>query len=134
MPLKFVKKYSRQDIRDNPDWLYVFGDNLVGKGFGGQAREARGELNTIGIPTKYAPGTLPQDYFSDTDNETDQECINHVIMGKFIHIAILLERGYTVVFPEDGVGTGLAELPKRAPKLFTAITKSTQHLKETYGE
>jgi len=48
-------KIYRKDLKNNPDVLYLFGDNLVQKGFGGQAKEMRGEPNAEGIPTKKLP-------------------------------------------------------------------------------
>lgn len=51
MPLVEVERYTRQDIRAHPNWLYVFGDNLKEQGFGGQAAQAGGETNnTVGVP------------------------------------------------------------------------------------
>ena len=37
------------------------------KGYGGQAREMRGEPNSIGIPTKWAPDSNKSSYFCDGD-------------------------------------------------------------------
>ncbi len=54
MTLLYIKKYTRAYIRAHPDWLFVFGDNMMRRGFGGQAAEARGEPNAIGIATKRA--------------------------------------------------------------------------------
>ncbi len=42
MPIETVHRYTRAEIRAPRDALYVFGDNLAGPGFDGQAREARG--------------------------------------------------------------------------------------------
>jgi hypothetical protein len=39
-----------------------------------------------------------------------------------------LTRGETVVIPADGLGTGLAELPTRAPKIFAFIEANIQAL------
>lgn len=42
--MKVIKmdNITRQFVRDNPQYLFLFGDNLIGKGFGGQAKEMRG--------------------------------------------------------------------------------------------
>ena len=52
-----IREYiAHKGIRAHPCRLYGFGDNhLERKGYGGQARECRGEANAIGIPTKRAP-------------------------------------------------------------------------------
>jgi hypothetical protein len=58
---------TRQRVRENLDTIFIFGDNLQEKGFGGQAREMRGEPNAIGIPTKNAPDLRESSFFSDQD-------------------------------------------------------------------
>jgi hypothetical protein len=56
MPLIIQKQwYTKEEIQCNPDKIYVFGDNEVRKGNGGQAKACRGEPNTIGIRTKALP-------------------------------------------------------------------------------
>ena len=46
MPIETVHRYTRAEIRSRPDALYVFGDNLAGRGFGGQAR---GGSKAVGV-------------------------------------------------------------------------------------
>ena len=48
------KFYTITDVRKHSDYLYIFGDNDVGIGKGGQAI-IRDEHNAIGIPTKKEP-------------------------------------------------------------------------------
>jgi len=105
--------YNRAAIRAHPDWLFVFGDNLEGRGLGGQAREARGEPNAVGIPTKRAPRRTDDAYLSD-----DDEFIMLHWTKAFHRINMHLMSGGTVVWPKRGVGTGMAELEKRAPGLW----------------
>src|SRR3972149_600556 len=65
MPIIFQKHYTRDGIKKNRNCWYVFGDNMMRYGYGGQAKEARGEFNAIGIPTKWSP----HKYFSRKDVE-----------------------------------------------------------------
>ena len=65
--IEVVRRYTRAEIKANPDKLYVFGDNMARVGLGGQAKEARGEPNSVGIPTKWRPGKNDGDYFSNQD-------------------------------------------------------------------
>lgn len=124
---KFIK---RGDLRANPSRIYVFGDNMVRRGLGGQAREMRGESNAIGVPTKWCPGTDTLDYFDDHDW---QGCAVHMaIDGAFNAIEAALELGKDVVIPSDGLGTGLAELPTRAPKIHAYIEDRIRELEEKY--
>lgn len=128
MPLLYIKHYTRQLIKDHTDWLFVFGDNLKRTGRAGQAAEARGEPNAVGIATKHAPGLRDKDFFTDNDialwvsseKETLFRLIKHVFSGG------------VVIWPLDGIGTGLADLPKRAPELWKTIEAARLDL-EKYG-
>jgi hypothetical protein len=111
MPIRYQKFIRRQDLRNNRDTFYVFGDNMQRIGYGGQAREMRGEPNAIGVVTKWAPSNDNTAFFDDMP-----DCFTRVSFD-LARISRLLEQGKTVVVPEDGIGTGLAQLPRRAPKL-----------------
>lgn len=115
MPLEFRDWIVRQDLRKEPDKFFVFGDNVRRTGLGGQAKEMRGEPNAIGVATKWFPGRESHDYFSDT-----KLCQDHVENDLF-KIDTLLKAGKTIVVPRDGIGTGLSELPQRAPRLDAYI-------------
>lgn len=104
----------RQKLRDNPNVLYVFGDNDIRKGLGGQAKEMRGEPNAIGISTKKLPNN--EDNAFKTDEEFDENCriINEDI-GKVIK-AMASGQYKSLVIPVLGVG--MAKLPEKAPKTY----------------
>jgi hypothetical protein len=55
MPVLRQKWITRDDLRANPNVLYLFGDNERREGLGGQAKEMRGEPNAIGVRTKASP-------------------------------------------------------------------------------
>lgn len=128
--IKYIKRYTRKFIREHPNDIFVFGDNVSRIGFGGQAKEARGELNTIGIPTKWYPNNSTNSYFSDKDFYDDSG-LKDLIDLDFSHIKLNLLAGSDVYFPEDGIGTGLAQLNSRAPKIFAYIQN---RIKELEGE
>lgn len=116
MPILRMKRIPREMLQANPEWLFVFGDNVLRTGFGGQAAAMRGEPNAIGIPTKWKP-TMDEDaFFTD-----DSACFAAVIPDLRRALDAVLD-GRTVVFPEAGIGTGLAQLPVRAPMLHAFIT------------
>ena len=114
MPIKIVKRYSREEIRSNPNWLYVFGDNFVRQGYGGQAAAARDEPNSIGIATKLTPYHDDSAFLRDTHFKMAKAEIDK----KFNILTAHLNKGGTVVLPADGIGTGLADLPRKAPKIW----------------
>jgi len=129
MPVKFMEHYTRQDLRDNPHDLYVFGDNFSRMGYAGQARECRCEPNAIGIATKRAPSMSEAAFLTDADfyawDEANSDAFNH--------IEAHLISGGTVVFPSFGLGTGLAQLAQRAPKIWAELQVWLDEWKARYG-
>ena len=115
--MRYEKHITRQMLKDNPNTLFVFGDNMLGRGLGGQAAEMRGEPNAVGIPTKYMPGMGEADFFIDDDIRKAKPRIDAAFANLLVHAA----KGGEIVWPKDGIGTGLAELPKRAPKIWALI-------------
>jgi hypothetical protein len=73
--------------------FYVFGDNGRRIGFGGQAKEMRGQPNAIGVATKWEPSNRPNAFFSDT-----MVCRTQVERD-LIQVQRQLERRKTVVVP-----------------------------------
>lgn len=114
MPIEYRKRISRSMLVNEPDTLFVFGDNLLRKGRGGQAAEMRGEPNAVGVPTKKAPSNAASAFFTDEDFDEAVKTIESDLK----QIADHLKAGGNVVWPRDGIGTGLADLPNRAPKIW----------------
>lgn len=115
-----IRRYSRLMIKSNPSVLFAFGDNLARVGYGGQAKEARGEKNVVGIPTKISPALELSD--------EDFEMVKQPIVQAFVILAEHLRNGHDVVWPFDGVGTGLARLPQAAPLIFQGIENCKEAL------
>lgn len=113
--------FSIEQCRTNPGTVFIFGDNSeVRAGMGGQAI-IREQINAIGIATKKFPGNAQKDYFYD--NEYEQNC--KIIDEDIERIkAYIKEQSFKAVcFPKMGVGTGRAELQKRAPLTFCYLTE-----------
>jgi hypothetical protein len=116
--LIYKKFISRADIQATfPTHIYLFGDNMKRVGMGGQAASMRGEPNSFGVPTKWAPDSQTSSYFKDED----WGLVEDAILFPFLIALAWIRAGKTVVTPLDGLGTGLAELPTRAPKIFETI-------------
>lgn len=109
----YQKFIFRDDLRRNPNVLYLFGDNMERVGLGGQAKEMRGEPNAVGIATKRRPSMSEGEFFSDDDYDEVIATMRHDMKPAIEH----LKRGGVVVIPTDGLGTGLSELPQRAPEI-----------------
>lgn len=120
-----IDKYYRQMVKDNPHCLFIFGDNTERKGFGGQAI-IRGLPNTFGIVTKILPNITEESFMSD-DNPEHLELIKKDLedLNK-----LYIEKEYNLVFPTCGLGTGLAQLPKKAPNIYQFLIT---YLNDTYG-
>lgn len=113
MNYTYTQKWiERSDLQDNPDVYYLFGDNTIRKGLGGQAGAMRGEPNAIGIATKMTPTSGSNSFFSDTELEHNCRIIAQDMRKAFQK----RDQGHMIVIPADGLGTGLSELPQRAPK------------------
>lgn len=113
MPVYTQKFIFRSDLKSNPSIMYLFGDNVDRKGLGGQAKEMRGEPNASGVATKRSPSNGDDAFFSDDDYP---EAVR-VIFSDLLPVVEFLKKGGVVIIPEDGLGTGLSELPTRAPKV-----------------
>lgn len=112
MPVKYVKWFTRELLRGEPEARFVFGDNRERVGYGGQAAACRDEPNAIGVATLYAPGRF---YRAD-----DPQALA-TVAGDLYAVAGALATGRTVYAPIDGLGTGLARLPEHAPHLHRLI-------------
>ena len=129
MPIDVVHRYARKDLQANPEKLFVFGDNHARAGHGGQAREARGEPNAVGIRTKKAPTYEEQDFLTDAEYASNIAAI----FADFAPVLTALQRGQIVVWPADGIGTGIAQLPTRAPQTLHFINTLIESLKSVYS-
>lgn len=127
-----LNNITRFMVERDTGTVFVFGDNMCRLGLGGQARAMRGLPNAIGVPTKWYPGTSPADFFSDED--LNNPLVRTRLISSFAEIAALMTTGgMNVVIPEAGLGTGLSELPQRAPKILAFINLSIQAL-ESIGK
>lgn len=110
MPTIIQKRFSIEDCNQNPSYIYIFGDNLIGKGKGGQAiiRDCR---NTYGIPTKRLPSMDEDSFFNDEFDEYEavKSAIEKLAVMKYSRKEV------TFVFPTDGLGTGLAQMKTNDP-------------------
>ena len=107
--LRQTEFWTRESVSNDPDRYYIFGDNEQGIGTGGQAC-IRGLSNAFGIPTKRSPGMAAEDFWSD--DELDANC-------RLIDEAWLkIPTDKPWVISQEGLGTGLSELPERAPRTY----------------
>jgi hypothetical protein len=119
----FQKIIKNEDLRRNfaagVPALYVFGDNVLRKGLGGQAGEMRGEPNAVGVATKYLPSMERDAFFTEESAAIDAQkrILDTDMKPLFSH----LKDGGIVIFPADGIGTGLSRLPELAPTTYAYL-------------
>lgn len=124
MPILYQKMIYRDDLRINPTVFYCFGDNDKREGFGGQAREMRGEPNAVGIRTKVAPSYGPSAFWTDANLE--ENCLK--IAEDLQPVRDALQRGAIVVIPSAGIGTDRAEMVTRCPRTFAYLVARLDEL------
>ena len=117
------KVITRDKIKENPDVLYLFGDNLLRKGLGGQAKEMRGEPNTLGIVSKKYPSNDISSFYTDEDFYPWLEVFSADIRS----LAEKINSGQYKALVIPLIGVGLADLPNKAPRIY-------KYLKTTLDE
>ncbi len=129
MTFRFQSMIKRADLRENPDVIYLFGDNDQRSGYGGQAEEMRGEPNARGVRTKKAPSRRPDAFFSDAEFEENRLQIDNDLFGLWDHLAA----GGDVVCPMNGLGTGLSDLAATAPRTNNFLRHQLENLHTHFG-
>lgn len=125
MPLIFQDRIVSDDLHAYPERLFLFGDNERRLGHGGQAAVCRGRANALGVATKRSPERTHDAYWTDTDYDRVIAIIKCDLAPAFAH----MRKGGTVVCPTAGLGTGHAELPSRAPRVFAELRQCIIKLK-----
>lgn len=100
-------RIARADLVANPKLVYVFGDNVARYGYAGQAAACRDMPNAHGIATLWEPNK----HFDDRDYQK----ITAILIED---IDALAARETNIVFPLDGIGTGLARMEDEAPACY----------------
>lgn len=119
--------WNREDVAKQSDKVFLFGDNTndrVNTHHVPTMTQAviRGLPNAIGIDTKKNRGTSEDSYFTDADFDTFKAQVDEAIQKA-------IDSGKTIVIPEGGIGTGKAQLEKRAPKLFAYLQDKLKSLR-----
>jgi len=121
----FNGNWTLNDVRNNPNKIFVFGDNNARIGKGGQAI-IRDLPNVMGIRTKKGPSTKSAAYYKDSEFEQNSKNI----LEDILEIKKEAMDGMTIVFSNGGYGTGLSSLKNKAPKTFEYLC---QQLKDHFN-
>lgn len=125
-----VNKIIKKDkVKSNPDVLYLFGDNDIRKGLGGQAKEMRYESNCIGVSTKKIPSNDLKSFKYDT--EYLENCIIILDDMNKVKKELITGKYKALVIPQ--IGVGLAKLPINAPRTYQFLVEQLDDL-ENYAK
>lgn len=112
MTVRYLDWYTRPLLQAHAEARFVFGDNCARVGRGGQAAACRDEPNAIGVATLYSPGA-----FYRAHDPVALATVTHDLAN----VADAIAAGRIVYAPLDGLGTGLAQLPRHAPEIHRLI-------------
>ena len=128
----FEGNWTVQDVRSNPNKLYIFGDNTedAKTGYKPQSTQAviRGLPNTFGIDTKHNRYTTQTSYWNDSEFDSFASYLETAITQ--IKNKFSSGNYNSIVFPEGGLGTGKAFLKDKAPRIWEYLN---QRLAEEFG-
>lgn len=109
------KTILRHEVMANPQFIYVYGDNLQRTGWGGMAGQMRGLPNTIGVATKRKPDNNESSFYTDQDFAA----IGRMIYNDVLNVKKKYESGnYIKIVIPTGIGSGRAKMPTKCPKLY----------------
>ena len=131
------KFYNRQEVAENTDKVYLFGDNIKDATDAANGNPhvpvktqavIRGLDNAIGIPTKRNREHYADSYFGNTDGDFN-------LFKKGVDEAIAKARqaiaeGKQVIIPAEGIGTGAAQLQTKAPRLYEYLQNELNKLEQ----
>lgn len=112
----FMDRISRDLLRANRQDTFVFGDNTIRDGYGGQAAAMRGEPNAVGIRVKTLPSLTESSFWDDRDFDLHKMMIDMDLTD--VEKRLRAHPSGQLVVPKYGIGTGLAQLPQRAPQTY----------------
>lgn len=108
---------TREVVTINRNFLFIFGDNDMRCGYGGQAKDMRGERNTHGIRMKKAPSMSRGSFYTDY-TEAERTYNKNTIGADLTAMDIKSQQYDAIVFPTKGIGTGMAQLHENAPSTY----------------
>ena len=127
------KGMIRRELADgfgSEDGIFIFGDNEARRGKGGQAKELRGLDNAYGIRTKKRPSLDESAFWSDKTYKTNIKMMSEDFLEAFMAAG----GGGTLYVPQNGIGTGMAQLKSRAPKTYKWLKTFLDNLIRTGNE
>jgi hypothetical protein len=115
--------WKESDVKANPDYIFVYGDNDLHRGEDGQA-VIRYTKNGLSIRTKKAPGYDEADYYTDAEYKENVRKLDE----DFGAVKKALASGAKVVISANGYGNGLSRMPAKCPRTYAYLEKKLEEL------
>jgi len=117
-----TKFISEEDLDKHSDWIFVFGDNLIRRGYGGAAR-LRDHAQSYGFITKKYPDWRESSFYTPEEYKP-------VFEVEYAKLIALIEANPTKMFIVSKLGSNLAN----KFGIYEAIIRDRLlELKEAYG-
>jgi hypothetical protein len=130
MPVFDIPMVARDRVRAGKLFLFAFDDDELRLSEGGLAAQCRGEANTIGVRTRRAPGSDPDNVWSDTDIARHQQMLDE----DFALMISWVEAGGPVFLPKAGLGNLQPRLVDTAPRTYLFLQKKVKELRAAAAE
>lgn len=117
-----TKFISEEDLDKHPDWVFVFGDNTIRKGYGGAAK-LRDHSQAYGFITKKLPDWKDTSFYTPEEYES-------VFEVEYAKLVTLIEVNPNKMFIISKLGSNLAN---KFGIYEAIICDRLKRLKETYG-
>lgn len=109
----------------NSNTLFVFDDNVKRCGKNGLSKLLRDKDYAVGIATSWSSDIDGDFYFTDDKFEEIKDIIDKDIYRLYVYI----DKGYDLIFPKKGIGSGLSDLPNKAPKVYEYLISKLKGLR-----
>jgi hypothetical protein len=97
---KLIMKITKEYLLHNPDHIFVFGDNLLYRGYGGAAA-LRDLPNTYGFITKKAPNNNDESFYTPEEYES-------IFINQLNSLIVNIEFNTNKMYLISKLGAGLA--------------------------
>lgn len=121
MNKKIPKYITSKFLRENPDIIFVFGDNLVRSGKGGAAK-LRDEPNTYGFLTKKYPNNKDSSFFRPKEYKS-------IFYREFLFLIKEIKKNKNKIYIISKLGSGLANKYRIYEKIIEPNLKRLKSLK-----
>ncbi len=127
---KWYGFWTRDQAELNPDYLFLFGDNIIDYINVYQPRSTqaviRGLPNALGVITKKNRSTHETAYFNDDDTESFKYWLDKT----WNKLQEMLPNYRVIILPQNGIGTGAAKLQEKSPKCWELLQQFINKVKQ----